>query len=140
MAILLTGGTGQTSSRVSRILQAAGKQVILASRNPSSAPPTATSQSVKFNWADPSTFENAFKTTFGPVESAYLVSPGQQPEAFDEIKVFVDFLVGKGVKRLVFLSASAVEAGGPSDLGKAHEYIVKTGVDYTVVRPSWFIG
>lgn len=139
MAILLTGGTGKTSSRTARILQAAGKQVILASRNPSSSAPTPTSQSVKFDWTDPSTYENAFTTSFGKIESAYLLSPARTVEVFPVMKAFIDFLVEKGVRRLVFMSASTVEAGGPA-VGKVHEYIVGLGVDYAVVRPSWFFG
>lgn len=138
MSILLTGGTGQTSSRVARSLQSANKKVIIASRKPSSEP-TATSRSVKFDWLDSSTYENPFNTDLGHVESAYLVPPEFTSDIIESMKPFIDFAIGKGVKRFALISASSLEAGGPY-AAKVHEYLINSGVDYFVVRPTWFYG
>lgn len=55
------------------------------------------------------------------------------------MKPFIDLAIDKGVKRFVFISAGIIDVGGPS-VGKVHEYLVNSGVDYCVVRPSWFFG
>ncbi|KAF9037842.1 NAD(P)-binding protein [Hymenopellis radicata] len=119
--------------RLARLLQAANKTTILASRKGDApAPFTA----VKFDWHDPATFENPF-TADPKIESIYLVSPAGSADPFGAMKPFIDLAVQKGVKRFVLLSASSLDAGGPAT-GKVHEYLIKLGVDYFVIRPTWF--
>lgn len=75
----------------------------------------------------------------GKVESAYLLPPAGVFDVFGVMKGFIDLAIEKGVKRFVLISASLAEAGGPS-VGQVHQYLVESGVDYCVIRPSWFFG
>lgn len=56
---------------------------------------------------------------------------------------FIDFAREKSVNKFVLLSASQAEAGDPS-LGQVHGHLKKLsteqGVQWVVIRPTWFIG
>lgn len=55
------------------------------------------------------------------------------------MKPFTEFAISKGVKRFVLLTSSTIPLGGHGH-GKVHEYLVERGVDYGVLRPTWFMG
>lgn len=134
MTILLTGGTGKTSSRIAPLLLAQGIAVILASRS-GSAPAGFTG--CRFDWLDETTYANPFEQA-SDITALYMVAP----VAFDllaAMKPFTEYAISKGVKRFVLLTSSTIEAGGHAH-GKVHEYLVERGVDYGVLRPTWFMG
>ncbi|KAK0475043.1 hypothetical protein EDD18DRAFT_1313306 [Armillaria luteobubalina] len=133
MTILLTAGTGKTAIRIARLLKDANQPVLLTSRKGVVPEPF---KGVKFDWLDPSTFENVF-TADPNIDRIYLVSPAGSIDPLPPMKPFLDLAVKKGVNRFVLLSASALEAGHPA-MGKVHEYLLSLKVDYAVIRPSWF--
>ena len=99
-------------------------------------------QAVKFDWLDSSTYDNPFDHKFPNGESIsaiYLIAP----EAADPVSpmvAFVDLAVKKhSVKRFVLLSGSSVEKGGYY-VGKLWQHLDKIGVEYCVLRATWFMG
>lgn len=55
------------------------------------------------------------------------------------VKKFVDMAKSKGTERFVLLTASSIEKGGPLG-GKVHEWLADSaGVEWCVVRPTWFM-
>ncbi|KAK0187499.1 hypothetical protein F5146DRAFT_1058985 [Armillaria mellea] len=78
---------------------------------------------VKFDWFDPSTYENPF-TADPTIDRVYLVAPPGTLE--------------KGVKRFVLLTGTSKLEEYPLMVYKVHEYLVSLNVDYAVLRPSWF--
>lgn len=143
MSILVLGGRGKTSSRVSRLLAQANIPFIVASRTVSDKVPYHQSQ---FDWNDkttyPKLFADAKAKTGKPVSAVYLVA-SMDPNTPEQLKDFIDLAVKENVKRIVLLSASTIEKGGPV-MGQGHEYLVKLheeiGLEYTVLRPTWFQG
>ncbi|KAJ3508558.1 hypothetical protein NLJ89_g5691 [Agrocybe chaxingu] len=133
MAVLLTGGTGQTGLALARLLHAANYPLLITSRRGVAPEPY---KAVKFEWADHSTFENPFKAD-AHIDRAYLVPPSDA-DPYEHMKPFIDLAVSKGVKRFVFVSASQAEKDSPI-YGKVHEYLADIGVEYTILRPTWFI-
>lgn len=127
MTILLLGGTGRTSTRIARLLDQANIAYILASRS---------SKDCTFDWLDESTYSNPFSTNAG-ITSVYLIVPAVQ-DVFTPMKKFIDIAKHHGVTRFVLLSSSAIDAGGPAH-GKVHEYLAGLGVEYAVLRPTWFM-
>ncbi|KAK0243643.1 hypothetical protein EDD85DRAFT_976378 [Armillaria nabsnona] len=99
MTILLTGGTGQTATRIAQPFK-----------------------DVKFDWYDPSTFENVF-TADPNIDRVYLVAPQATSE---------------GVKRFVLLTTATMMDGYPLMGPKVHEYLLSLNVDYAVLRSLWF--
>ena len=118
---LVLGGTGKTGRRVAERLQARGVDTRIASR----------SASPSFDWNDQSTW----KATLEGVEAVYVTyAPDLAiPGATDAVRDFVTMAVEQGVRRLVLLSGRGEEEA------QACERIVQdAGVEWTVVRSSWF--
>ncbi|CAA7262583.1 unnamed protein product [Cyclocybe aegerita] len=133
MTTLLVGGTGKTGSLLAKLIHTAGHTFLIASRLGVAPEPF---KAIKFDWTDSATFENPFKADPN-IDRVYLITPSVT-EVLTIVKPFVDLAISKGVKRFVLLSGSQTEPGSPF-IGKLHEYIVQLGVDYTVLRPTWFI-
>ena len=118
---LVLGGTGKTGRRVADRLKARGIPTRTASR----------SGTPSFDWNDRSTWEAALDG----VAAAYITyAPDLAiPGATDAIRTFVEQAVQQGVRRLVLLSGRGEEEA------QACERIVQdSGVEWTVVRSSWF--
>ncbi len=119
--ILVTAATGKTGRRVADRLEAQGLPVRRASR--SSASP--------FDWDD--------RATWGPalagVEVAYVVySPDLAvPAAPEAIEAFTELAKQKGVRRLVLLSGR-----GEPEAQRCERLVQEAGLEWTVVRASWF--
>lgn len=131
MTILVTGGKGTTAKPLADLLKKNNVPFLVASRSSSGQ------GQVRFNWSDESTYELPFQAATSPITGIYMVAP-TVPDVFETMKAFIDFARGKGVKRFVLLSATPVPMGGPL-YGKVHEYLTQIGVEYGVVRPTWFM-
>ena len=142
MAIILTGGAGNTALNIARSLQEAKIKFLLASRRGQSAAPSGM-HATKFDWLDPSTFDNPFqhKALDGEsVSAVYLVWPETLPEPGPPMTAFIDRAVNKyGVKRFVLLGGTGVEMGGVY-VGKVWQHLVEIGTEFCVLLPTWFMG
>lgn len=125
--MLILGGTGKTGSRIAQRLRDAGHTVRTASR---------TRGDVLFDLSKPSTWP----PTLDGIIAAYLMEPNIQAteEGQRRIPRFVDAAVTAGVQRLVLLSAPGVEGNETHPLRRAEEAIKSSGLEWTIVRPTWF--
>lgn len=119
--VLVLGANGKTGRRVVERLTARGVPVLAVSR----------STDPRFDWEDPETWSSvlsearAVYVTFQPD----LAVPG----AGETVGSFAALAASQGVDRLVLLSGRGEPAA------QACERIVQdTGVDWTIVRSSWF--
>jgi len=133
MTILITGGTGKTGGKLAQLLHTNNHSVLVASRSGVAPEPF---KAIKFDWSDEKTFNNPFKADSN-IDGIYLIAPPVF-DALPIVKPFIDFAISKGVKRFVHGSSIAMDKGDIVD-GKIHEYIVDSGIDYTIIRPTWFI-
>jgi uncharacterized protein YbjT (DUF2867 family) len=118
---LVLGGTGKTGRRVAHQLKNRGVQTRIASR----------SADLPFDWNNQSNWNEVLSdvTTVYISYAPDLAIPG----ATDAIRNFVRKAVEQGVRRLVLLS------GRGEDEAQACERIIQdAGVEWTVVRASWF--
>ncbi|KAK2807527.1 hypothetical protein FQN50_005395 [Emmonsiellopsis sp. PD_5] len=153
MTILLLGGRGKTSTRLAALLSAANIPFLLASRTTSSTTNPPHPQA-KFDWLDESTWDTPFavatatqhqnemNSSAAVFSAVYLVAP-QVLDMVPLMNRFVDFARGKGVRRFVLLSGSPLEKGGAA-MGGVHGYLAELGelgegVEWAVLRPSWFM-
>ncbi|GAB5408323.1 MAG: NAD(P)H-binding protein [Balneolaceae bacterium] len=118
---LVIGGTGKTGRRVVEKLQTKGKNVRVASR----------SSSTVFDWDDPETFE----PTLQGADNVYIVFYPDLavPGALEAITKLTEAAKKSGVKKLVLLSGK-----GEAEAEKCEEIVANSGLDYTLVRASWF--
>ncbi len=119
--ILVLGGTGKTGRRVAERLESRGLPIRVASR----------SGDPSFDWNDQSTWSEVL---YG-VEAAYITyAPDLAiPGATGAIRDLVDLAVEQGVRRLVLLSGR-----GEEEAQLCERIVQDAGVEWTVVRASWF--
>lgn len=119
--LLVLGGTGKTGSRIVNKLQALGIPTRVGSR--SVAP--------FFDWDNESTWEPALNS----VKSVYIsYTPDLAvPGATDTIRAFVAEAARQNVEHLVILSGR-----GEAEAQACERIVQNSGIDWTVVRASWF--
>lgn len=135
MTTLITGGTGRSGLSLAKFLQAANRPVVIASRSGEAPKPF---KAAKFDWYDSKTYENALSDN--SIDRVYIVGPpGSKDSAI--IIAFIYFAISKGVKRFVLMSASHFKPQAESYVPASvvHKYLLDKGVDYVVLRPTWFI-
>ncbi len=119
--VLVIGGTGKTGRKVAQKLTESGHEVRIGSRNATPA----------FDWEDPSNWEEVLEgmdqvyITFQPD----LAVPG----ALEAIEELTRIARNKGIKKLVLLSGK-----GEREAELCEQVIMHSGIDYTIVRASWF--
>jgi uncharacterized protein YbjT (DUF2867 family) len=123
-AVLVTGASGTTGSRVAARLAARGVAVRAASR----------SGAVRFDWYDPDTHAEAL----AGADRMYLVPPIRDPDPQAVMLPFLDLARAAGVRRAVLLSNSLVSAGDPMT-GTVHAAIAGAFDEWAVLRPTWFM-
>jgi uncharacterized protein YbjT (DUF2867 family) len=120
--ILVLGSTGKTGSRVANRLSAMGYPVRMGSRK----------ADIPFDWRDRSNWGRI-------VEGVSAVYIAFQPDlavpgSDDAIGTFTKIAVEKGVKHLVLLSGR-----GEPEAQRCEEIVMQAGVNWTIVRASWFM-
>jgi uncharacterized protein YbjT (DUF2867 family) len=118
---LVIGGTGKTGRRVVERLRARGVPVRVGSR--SGEPP--------FDWEDPATWAPVLQGARAAYVSFFpdLAVPG----AAAAVGAFAELAVESGVRRLVLLSGR-----GEEEARRAEQSVQALGVEWTIVRCSWF--
>ena len=119
--ILVLGGTGKTGRRVADRLQARNLPVRVGTR----------SGAVPFDWENPATWAAALRDVKAVYVSYYpdLAAPG----ATQAIQEFTKVAVSSGVQHLVLLSGR-----GEPEAQACEQIVRESGIDWTVVRASWF--
>lgn len=123
---LVTGGTGTTGGRVAHRLRVRGVPVRVASR----------SSACRLDWADPGSWDAALAGA-SAVYLAYapdLAVPGSD----DVLAAFTDRAARAGVGRVVLLSGRGEPAAQRAEQA-VREAATGAGLDWTVVRCSWFV-
>jgi uncharacterized protein YbjT (DUF2867 family) len=119
--VLVLGATGKTGRRVVQRLQARGVPTRVGSRT--AEPP--------FDWEDHATWAPALRGVAAAYVTYYpdLAVPGA-PEAVD---AFARLAAEHGVQRLVLLSGR-----GEEEAQRSEEVLKEAGIDWTILRSSWF--
>ena len=119
--LLILGATGKTGRRIAQRLTSAELPVRFGSRQAN--PP--------FDWEDRSTWEAA-------LDGVHAVYISYQPDiavpgAVETVQAFTDLAVKSGVDKLVLLSGR-----GEVEAEHAERVIQNSGIDWTILRCSWF--
>lgn len=119
--VLVIGGTGKTGSRVVERLNEAGHAVRIGSRNSQPA----------FNWDDPATYAPALKG----MDRAYIVYYPDLavPGSREAIEKLTEVALKEGLEKVVLLSGK-----GEREAEVCEQIVAESGLNYTLVRASWF--
>ncbi|KAJ7245536.1 hypothetical protein C8J57DRAFT_1438309 [Mycena rebaudengoi] len=130
MTILLTGGTGKSATPLANLLHKANQPIVLATRSGNVPAPFIGARS---DWLDAATYNIPFEVA-ADIDRVYLIAPPVL-DMFPPMKAFIDFAIGKGVKRFVLMSASMLEAGGLG-MGQVHAYLATLPSEYVNFLPQ----
>jgi uncharacterized protein YbjT (DUF2867 family) len=119
--ILVLGGTGKTGRRVADLLQQAGHRVRIGSRT--AEPP--------FDWEN----RDSWRPALQGVRAAYVAYQPDlaAPGAVETVDAFFRQASDSGVGKLVLLSGR-----GEVEAEQAEQALQESGVDWTILRASWF--
>lgn len=119
--ILVIGGTGKTGRKVVAGLKRQHQNVRIGTRSNDPA----------FDWDDPSTWPNALEG----MDKVYIVYYPDLavPGAYDAIKGLTAEAKKAGVKKAVLLSGK-----GEKEAERCEQVVANSGLEYTLVRASWF--
>ncbi len=138
--ILLTGVTGKIGGETAKQLIAKGAKLRALVRDAAKAAElkAAGVELVVGDIADADTVRQALNGA----DKAFLLLPnGEQQEANE--KQFTDLCVAAGVKHLVKMSSMEATATAETPIPRAHwaveEYIRASGLDWTMVKPNFFM-
>lgn len=132
--VLVTGASGNLGSAVMKTLAGAGFAVLAASRKPESNPGKGITP-VRFDYETPSTYDAAL----AGVTKVFLVAPPLDPEAPKKLIPFIDKMKTTSVNHIVFNSAMGADASEDAPLRKVERHIMKSGIKYTILRPTFFM-
>mgnify|MGYP002400412895 FL=1 len=139
MSILITGGGSQIGLAAAQALKATHPSVpiIFATRSGSRIP--SASKTVTVDFADPSTFDNAFNPDVGPIRSVYLLTP-HGPDPSGGLITFVNKAIENGTRRFVLLSGSILVKESMHPGAKIWRHFEEEDVEYVILKPTSFIG
>ena len=119
--ILVIGGTGKTGRRVAENLTHTGHNVRVVGRTTDPA----------FDWENPETYEKALQG----MNRAYIVYYPDLavPGARDAITTLTKKALAAGLEKVVLLSGI-----GETEAEACEDIVANSGLNYTLVRASWF--
>lgn len=119
--ILVIGGTGKTGSRVVERLNLRNYSLRIGSRKSDPA----------FEWTDPSTYAVALQG----MDRAYIVYYPDLavPGSREAIAAFTEAALKQGLEKVVLLSGK-----GEAEAEACEQIVADSGLNYTLVRASWF--
>ena len=119
--ILVIGGTGKTGRRVAENFARTGHNVRVVGRTTDPA----------FDWENPETYEKALQG----MNRAYIVYYPDLavPGARDAITTLTKKALAAGLEKVVLLSGK-----GESEAEACEDIVANSGLNYTLVRASWF--
>lgn len=118
---LIIGGTGKTGRKVADSLKLLNQNVRIGSRSSEPA----------FDWNNEETWKDALEG----VDKMYITYQPDLavPGAKQSIENLIDFAKKKHLKKVVLLSGK-----GEREAELCEEVVMSSGLDYTIVRASWF--
>jgi len=93
---------------------------------------------VKFDWFDPSTHSALFNILPTPINAIFIVAPpvvNQLPLT----AAFLTLALSHNVRRFVLLSGSVLPVGDGPMMAAVSQHFVSLGVEYAILRPTWFM-
>ncbi len=133
--ILVTGATGNLGSKVSAKLAESGNNVFAAGRNIDKIEKKQNLTPVKFDYEQPAQFREVLKD----VDSVSLVAPSMDPFSDQKLIPFIDTAIESGVNFILLNTALGIDMAPDSGLYKVEQHLMKSGIDYAIIRPNFFM-
>lgn len=128
--ILVVGSSGTVGSEVVQILKAQGHQV-----RSTTSKKTNDSNTVHLNLVTGEGIQAAFEG----VEKAFFLSPPGYADQYKLLSPLIQEAKRRGLKKVVLMTAMGANAIETAPFRRAEIELEKSGLNYNIVRPNWFI-
>lgn len=127
---LIIGASGVNGSEIVKLLKAQGQQI-------------RTTTSKKSNSADQVHLDLAtgegLAAAFQNIDRVFMLSPAGFADQYKVLSPLIKEAKKQGVKKVVLMTALGVDANEASPLRQAELELEKSGLDYNIIRPNWFM-
>ncbi len=128
--ILVVGASGTVGAELVRILKADGYNV----RKTTSKKP-ADASSVQVNLATGEGLRDAFEG----IDKAFLLSPPGYADQYQILLPLIQEAKRRELKKVVLMTSMVANPAEMSPMRKAELELEKSGLNYNIVRPNWFM-
>ena len=133
--VVVSGAAGKLGSAVASALADKGFKVLAASTDPRKLSAAESLRPVKMRYEDQASVEDALAGAHG----LFLIAPPLDPQAPAKLKPVIDTAKKAQVEHIVFTSAFGVDQNEQNPLRIVERYIMDSGMNYTIVRPNFFM-
>lgn len=126
--ILVIGASGVVGSEVVKNLRAQGHKVRTTSSKEGK-------DAVKVNVST----REGLAEAFTGVDAAFIMSPGGYAGQDQILSPMIQEAKRQGLKKVVLMSALGANANDAAPLRKAELELIASGLNYTIIRPNWFM-
>ncbi len=128
--ILVIGASGTVGSEVVRLLEKQGHLVLAAtSKSPKNE------NQVQVNLAT----GEGIKAAFEKADRVFLLSPPGYADHYQILSPLIQEAKRQGLKKVVLMTAMGANADENSPFRRAEIELEKSGLNYNIVRPNWFL-
>lgn len=133
--ILVTGATGNVGAEVVKTLELANQETIATVVKQDDLKKFPTNKAVVFDFADSNTWEPALEG----VDRVFLMRPPAIADVKTYLFPFIDLVLQKDIKHIVFLSLQGVSFNPLTPHFKVEKYLMRKKAPYTFLRPNFFM-
>lgn len=130
--VLVVGASGTVGSEIVRQLKAEGYAVRATTSKPVSE---NTSELVHVNMAS----GEGIKAAFENVDKAFLLSPPGYADQYTMLSPLIQEAKRRALKKVVLMTAMGANANEAAPFRKAEIELEKSGLNYNIIRPNWFM-
>ena len=129
--ILVIGANGTVGSELTQLLKKDGYRV----RSTTSKTVTNSEELVHVNLAT----GQGIKAAFENVDRAFFLSPAGYADQYAVLSPLIQEAKRQGLKKVVLMTAMGVNMNEASPLRRAELELEKSGLNYNIIRPNWFL-
>lgn len=128
--VLIVGGNGTVGSEIAKVLKAKGHDVRVTTSKPA-----ASADQVHLNLLNREGLDKAFNG----IKRVFLLSPPGYTNQDELLAPVIDQAKAAGVEKIVLMTAMGANADENSPFRKAEVKLEKSGINYNIIRPNWFM-
>jgi uncharacterized protein YbjT (DUF2867 family) len=128
--VLVVGASGTIGSEIVRILKAEGHEV-----RSTTSKPTTEAGKVHVDLGTGAGLDAAF----AGIDRAFFLSPGGYADQYKVLAPLIAKAKASSLKKVVLMTAIGVETNPEAPMRKAEIDLEKSGLDYNIIRPQWFM-
>jgi len=132
--ILVTGSSGNVGSAVIRCLRDRQACFRTGARKPDTSRPPGNSETVAFDFLEPSTFRNAVRGC----DAVFLLRPPAIANTKGTLNPFLDVARDEGVRQVVFVSVAGAAENPLVPHHAVEQHLLRGPEGWTIVRPGFF--